>query len=73
MKVDNSNPLKLKQLNVREGVTVGAMGTTSVNDTQANLTYYPAIGIVIVEKRDRPAVLVPLSNVRSMEVAPEKK
>lgn len=69
MKMDA--PLKLKQLNVKEGVNVGAQGTTSVNETQADLTFFPSIGIVVVEKKGRSPVLVPVSNVRFMEAAPE--
>ena len=68
MKLNTVEPLPLSQLNVVSGVNVGAHGTTGVSDKQATLTYYPSIGVVLVEKAGRPAVLVPLSNVRSMEV-----
>lgn len=68
MKISTTETVALAQLNVVAGVNIGAQGTTGISDKEAALTYYPSIGIVLVEKQNRRAVIVPLSNVRSMEV-----
>ena len=79
MKISTTETVSLAQLNVISGVNIGAQGTTGISDKEATLTYYPSIGVVLVEKQNRRAVIVPLSNVRSMEVpnapaaAPVKK